>query len=104
MKKMKKMKPRTLFNILILLIVGIACFTLGLLFRQSQKPYDYEFELELLNAYDQYYDKTEALLDSIYSSGVMKEDTFTNVVMETNTYYEYEVTRDRVDSLYLSQL
>lgn len=98
---MKKIKSRTLANIIILLIVG---FAWGLLFGQSQKPYGYEFKLELLNAYDQYYDKTETLLDSIYSSGVMGEDDFTDIVMETNTYYEYEVTRDRVDSLYLSQL
>lgn len=98
------MKQLTLTNTIVLLIIGLTCFIYGLLLGQRKKLYGYEFKLELLNAYDQYYDNTETLLDSIYSSGVMNEDAFTDIVMETDTYYEYEVSRDKIDSLYSSQL
>lgn len=93
------MKRKLATNI-ILLVVGFCGFTWGLLTGQSTTPYGYEYKLELLDAYDQYYERTETLLDSICSSGVMKEDAFTDVVMETDTYYEYEVVRDKIDSLY----
>lgn len=45
-----------------------------------------------------YYDKVENLLDSIYESGVMSEDAFNDIVMESDTYYFYEEARAKIES------
>lgn len=44
-----------------------------------------------VEAYHNYYHNTEVLLDSVYSQN---EDYFLDVLMETDTYYNYEESRD----------
>lgn len=44
-----------------------------------------------VKAYHNYYQKTEILLDSIYSQN---ENFFLDALMETDTYFHYEESRD----------
>lgn len=44
-----------------------------------------------VEAYHNYYHNTEVLLDSVYSQN---EDYFLGVLMETDTYFNYEESRD----------
>lgn len=46
-----------------------------------------------VEAYHNYYQKTEILLDSVYSQN---EDYFLDVLMETDTYFNYEESRDNL--------
>ena len=46
-----------------------------------------------VEAYHNYYHNTEVLLDSVYSQN---EDYFLDVPMETNTYFNYEESRDNI--------
>ena len=46
-----------------------------------------------VKAYHNYYQKTEILLDSVYSQN---EDYFRDVLMETDTYFNYEESRDNL--------
>lgn len=67
-----------------LILISISSFLLGgtiaTIYYQNQ-----------VNAYHNYYQKTEILLDSVYSQN---EDYFLDVLMETDTYYNYEESRD----------
>lgn len=67
-----------------LILITISSFLLGgtlaTLYYQNQ-----------VNAYHKYYQETEILLDSIYSQN---ENYFLDVLMETDTYYNYEESRD----------
>lgn len=66
------------------IIIAIGSFLLGgtiaTIYFQNQ-----------VEAYHNYYQKTEILLDSVYSQN---EDYFLDVLMETNTYFNYEESRD----------
>ena len=46
-----------------------------------------------VKAYHNYYQKTEILLDSVYSQN---EDYFLDVLIETDTYFNYEESRDNL--------
>ena len=46
-----------------------------------------------VKAYHNYYQKTEILLDSVYSQN---EDYFLDCLMETDTYFYYEESRDNL--------
>lgn len=46
-----------------------------------------------VKAYHNYYQKTEILLDSVYSQN---EDYFLDCLMETDTYFDYEESRDNL--------
>lgn len=66
------------------IIIAIGSFLLGgtiaTIYYQNQ-----------VEAYHNYYQKTEILLDSVYSQN---EDYFLDVLMETDTYYNYEESMD----------
>ena len=66
------------------IIIAIGSFLLGgtiaTIYFQNQ-----------VKAYHNYYQKTEILLDSVYSQN---EDYFLDVLMETDTYYNYEESKD----------
>ena len=95
---------KTLLTILSIITGAIVFIFLGYNIPRNNQPYGWEFKLELLDAYEQYHQDTEALLDNIYSSGAMTEQSFTEKIMDTDAYFKYEVARERVDSLYMSQL
>ena len=67
-----------------LILISISSFLLGgtiaTIYYQNQ-----------VEAYHNYYQETEILLDSIYSQN---EGYFLDVLMETDTYYNYEESRD----------
>ena len=46
-----------------------------------------------VKAYHNYYQKTEILLDSVHSQN---EDYFLDVLIETDTYFNYEESRDNL--------
>lgn len=46
-----------------------------------------------VKAYHNYYQKTEILLDSVYSQN---EDYFLDCLMETDTYFDYEESMDNL--------
>ena len=46
-----------------------------------------------VEAYHNYYQKTEILLDSVHSQN---EDYFLDVLIETDTYFNYEESRDNL--------
>lgn len=62
----------------VLLIMGFACIASYHAGKSSVYAQDYE-----------YYEKTEALLDSINNW----HESFMDTVMESDVYYEYEVAR-----------
>lgn len=68
------------------IIIAIGSFLLGgtiaTIYYQNQ-----------VEAYHNYYQKTEILLDSVYSQN---EDYFLDVLMETDTYFNYEESRDNL--------
>lgn len=72
----------TIFKVLALLIfsaaLGFACYNAG-----KSSVYSAQFE---------YQEKTEALLDSIYSW----DNSFIDTVMETDVYYEYELAKEAI--------
>lgn len=47
---------------------------------------------EVYKAQYNYYEKTEALLDSIYNW----DESFMDTVMETDAYYEYELAKEEI--------
>ena len=51
-----------------------------------------------VKAYHNYYQKTEILLDSVHSQN---EDYFLDVLMETDTYFNYEESRDSLTDMNL---
>lgn len=51
-----------------------------------------------VEAYHHYYHNTEVLLDSVYSQN---EDYFLDVLMETDTYFNYEESRDNLTDRHL---
>ncbi len=69
-----------------LIITAIGSFLLGgtiaTIYFQNQ-----------VRAYHNYYQKTEILLDSVYSQN---EDYFLDCLMETDTYFDYEESRDNL--------
>lgn len=75
------MKERLMKLALAVTMLGLACFTA----YHAGKSTVYGEQNE-------YFDKTEALLDSInnWNPG------FIDTVMETDAYYEYEVARDKI--------
>lgn len=66
------------------IIIAIGSFLLG----GTIATIYYQTQVE---AYHNYYHNTEILLDSVYSQN---EDYFLDVLMETDTYYHYEESRD----------
>ena len=68
------------------IIIAIGSFLLGgtiaTIYYQNQ-----------VEAYYNYYHNTEVLLDSVYSQN---EDYFLDVLMETDTYFNYEESRDNL--------
>lgn len=66
------------------IIISIGSFLLG----GTIATIYYQTQVE---AYHNYYHNTEDLLDSVYSQN---EDYFLDVLMETDTYYNYEESRD----------
>lgn len=66
------------------IIIAIGSFLLG----GTIATIYYQTQVE---AYHNYYQKTEILLDSVYSQN---EDYFLDVLMETGTHYSYEESRD----------
>lgn len=76
---MKETILKVLILLFIIVVTGFACYNAG-----KSKVYESQ---------DEYYNKTEALLDSI---NVIYNDSFYDTVMETDTYYEYEVARENL--------
>lgn len=68
------------------IIIAIGSFLLG----GTIATIYYQNKVE---AYHNYYQKTEILLDSVYSQN---EDYFLDVLMETDTYFNYEESRDNL--------
>lgn len=68
------------------IIIAIGSFLLG----GTIATIYYKNQVE---AYHNYYQKTEILLDSVYSQN---EDYFLDVLMETDTYFNYEESRDNL--------
>lgn len=76
---MKETILKVLVLLFIIVVTGFACYNAG-----KSKVYESQ---------DEYYNKTEALLDSI---NVIYNDSFYDTVMKTDTYYEYEVARENL--------
>ena len=68
------------------IITAIGSFLLG----GTIATIHYQNQVE---AYHNYYHNTEVLLDSVYSQN---EDYFMDVLMETDTYFNYEESRDNL--------
>lgn len=68
------------------IIIAIGSFLLG----GTIATIYYQTQVEV---YHNYYQKTEILLDSVYSQN---EDYFLDVLMETDTHYSYEESRDNL--------
>lgn len=64
--------------IIVMGTIGFACYNAG-----KSAIYNTQYE---------YFNRTEALLDSINNW----DESFMDTVMETDVYYEYEVTRDKL--------
>lgn len=79
MNNKKEIIRRTLLIILIIAVLSFICFT----FYQGGKA-------ETYNEAWEYYANTEVLLDSICNWNSSFEDT----IMETDVYYNYEVSKD----------
>jgi len=77
-----------------LVILGI--IVLGLLFTNNKYVNTINRQNDIINTYNEYYNHSEVLLDSICS---MKPYHFYDCVMETDTYYYYECSRDSIDKL-----
>ena len=75
------MKGSTAKVIVLLFIIAVLCFTWYQAGKSAVYAEDYE-----------YYEKTEALLDSINNW----DKPFMNTVTETDVYYEYEVAREKL--------
>ena len=88
-------------RLFMVLMIALTMFMTVLTSCVIDKPYGYDFKMELLDAYDEYFEKTEALLDSTCA---IQGPDFHDVIMETDAYYEYEVAKEKVDSLYNTQL
>lgn len=89
---------RTLISICILLSLVLLGFTFGkwycsLEYAELQRAN--EFKFELIKAYEQYYDGTEELLDSL-NSEYNWVDSYDN--------YNYYEGAEKLDSLYNTQL
>lgn len=69
-----------------LILTAIGSFLLG----GTIATIHYQNQVE---AYHNYYQKTEILIDSVYSQN---EDYFLDVLMETDTYFNYEESRDNL--------
>ena len=69
----------------------IGSFLLGVLFATI-------YFQNQVKAYHTYYQKTEILLDSVHSQN---EDYFLDVLMETDTYFNYEESRDSLTDMNL---
>lgn len=54
-----------------------------------------------LKAYHRYYQQTETLLDSLYDQDPNK---FEDIISETDSYINYEITRDSLHQYKISQL
>lgn len=76
-KQMRKNILKVLLFTFIMWAVGFACYNAG--------------KSAVYSNHNEYYVKTEALLDSICGT---YEDSFRDTIMETGTYYEYEVARE----------
>lgn len=92
-------------EIIILVSITIA-YCLGYVLGHSDtkdrlwEPYGYEFKMELLDEYDKYYESVEILLDSV----VVWDESFMDTTLETDVYFEYYKHREKIDSLYETQL
>ena len=88
---------------IIILVLIIIVFCLGYVLGHSDtkdRPYGYEFKMELLDEYDKYYKSVEILLDSV----VVWDESFMDTTIETDVYFEYYKHREKIDSLYETQL
>lgn len=70
----------------VLSIITIICIAIGVV---SHHISGHSATIEARN---EYYNKTEALLDSIHKW----DESFMDSVMETDSYYEYEVARENL--------
>ena len=78
------MKRTNQIGAIIAAIVILACFFFAFYHAGKASVYKNRWE---------YYQRTEALLDSICNW----QDSFMDTVMETDTYYEYEVAREDLE-------
>lgn len=95
---LKNLKECIIILASVIVIFGFGYF-LGYSDSKTEIPYGYEFKLELLDGFYQYYDDTEELLDSIYES----DDKFKSI-MTKEPYIKYQYSRDKIDSLFNTQL
>lgn len=65
------------------LIVSIICLCIG--------AYMAGYRSGIAN-FDEYYEKTECLLDTIY----IEYPDFSDIIMDSDTYYEYELAKDKI--------
>lgn len=70
-----------------LILISISSFLLGGTLATIY------FQNQVKKAYHNYYQKTEILLDSVYSQN---DDYFLDVLMETDTYFNYEESKDNL--------
>lgn len=83
---MKKYSFKALIKLFITIITGLILFITGFTCYSAGKTAAYSDN-------HNYYQKTEELLDSIYT---WNDSIFIDVIMETDVYYEYEVERDKI--------
>lgn len=86
---MKKSIIIVIGSFLLVILTTIGSFILGGTYATT----NYQNQVK---AYHNYYQKTEILLDSVYSQN---EDYFRDVLMETDTYFNYEESRDNLTDM-----
>lgn len=75
---MKEPTLKVLLLLFIIVVTGFACYNAG---KSAVYEEDYK-----------YFEKTEALLDSINNW----HESFIDTVMETDAYYEYELAKEEM--------
>lgn len=94
---MKKYSIVVIISIIIGIITGYALLKkaaeLDNLERANYNTLPYK--IEVIQAYNDYYNQCEALLDSINSW----DESFMDTIVETDAYFEYEVAKSRVKFL-----
>ena len=82
MRKLNATKAKTILKIIIAVVIAIVIYVGA---YNAGKSYVYSID-------NYYFDKTEALLDSINKW----DESFMDVIMETDVYYDYEEARDGI--------
>ena len=92
-------------NLLLLLSININILLLYSI-NTTKQEYNFAkecnaFKYEVLQEYDQYYNAVEQILDMSYPHD---DNFYLDVIMEMDFWQQYMDSKEKIDSLYLTQL